>query len=112
MLATAWNNGSDPTKPAGYGIKLSRADRDHYFCRDWPSVSVWIEGFCTVRCNLSKSFWKENKPCIELRSARIGRWMLSLGIAPWPRRHPPRFALEPKGGPCFRLTRLNRGNDA
>lgn len=38
MIGTVWNNGSYCLSGAGYGIKISKTDRDKYFNRDWKKV--------------------------------------------------------------------------
>ena len=38
FLATAWNNGKWHASSAGYGLKVSVADRDRFFRRDWRTV--------------------------------------------------------------------------
>lgn len=60
-----------------------------------------------MRVALSPSFWRR---CSELRSAKIGLWMLENGVAPWPNRRPPRLRLEPTGEAGFRLSRSTNGS--
>jgi hypothetical protein len=43
--------------------------------------------------------------CSELRSRRIGKWLLDHGLAPWVKGKPPRLSLEPVGARRFRLER-------
>lgn len=86
MRATAWYNGTQPSEPDGYGIKLSPRDRDKYFDRAWGSVTVEMQGATSAEVQLSPSFWRS---CSELRSAEIGRWLLESGAAPWPNGSPP-----------------------
>jgi len=104
MIAVGWNNGSPNNKTgAGYGIRITRRDRDKFFDKSWESVTLGLESDEVIEVKLSPSFWEG---CIELRSARIGKWMLDHGLAPWPRGQPPQFQLEPRGEKRFRLSTL------
>ena len=38
MIWTAWNNGEHHETGAGYGFKVSAADRDRYFNPVWQTV--------------------------------------------------------------------------
>lgn len=44
MKATAWNNGQHHPSGAGYGIKFTAADRDHFFRREWESIQLEVPG--------------------------------------------------------------------
>ena len=102
MIVTAWNNGTPNNKTgAGYGVKIKREDRDKYFQRTWSSVIIELNDEEVVNVKLSNSFWKN---CTELRSAKIGKWMLDNGIAPWPKGRPPVLKLEPIDDRKFRLS--------
>lgn len=103
VIVTGWSNGSATETGAGYGIRIARGDRDRFFQRDWPSVTIRFEGGGEAEVRVSASFWAE---CIELRSARIGRWMIGRGLAPWPTGNPPKMRLEPMGERGFRLGRM------
>ena len=90
---TAWNNGRWHASGAGYGLKVSVADRDRFFRREWNSVTLRLvadAAFVDVEVNCAKgSFW--NGTCRELISRDIGSWLFDLGLAPWPKGRPPRF---------------------
>jgi hypothetical protein len=102
MIAVGWSNGSPNDKAgAGYGIRVGRKDRDRYFRRDWPSVAIELGSGNVIEVSLSAGFWRS---CIELRDARIGKWLLDRGLAPWPKGSPPRIKLEPIGNRHFRLS--------
>ena len=79
---------------AGYGIGISKEDRDGYFHRDWDFVEIELENGEIVRVNLSNSFWNR---CEELRSSKIGKWMSDRSYAPWPKGDPPKSKLIPLG---------------
>ena len=71
MVVTGWNNGSpNNTTGSGYGIRLSRRDRDKYFRREWPFVTIELEGGDTTEVNLAPSFWRR---CTEVRGVAIGK---------------------------------------
>jgi hypothetical protein len=101
MRATAWNNGSHRLSGAGYGLKISEADRDQFFDRDWETVVFDFGGESEAVAALSDSFWRS---CSELRSAEIGRWLRRHGLAPWPTGSPPRVEVTHAGGNRFIVT--------
>ena len=103
MIVSGWNDGSpNNATGGGYGIRMSRRDRDEYFDPEWPWVTIELEELGATEVNLARSFWRG---CTELRGAAIGKWMLDRGLAPWPKGRPPRLRLEPAGERRFRLTR-------
>jgi hypothetical protein len=92
ITPTAWNNGQHYKSGAGYGLKISSADGDRYFRREWRTVQLRIGTGEPIFANIDKaSFW--NSSCRELISAEVGRWMLANGLAPWPSGQPPRLRL-------------------
>ncbi|KXB08279.1 hypothetical protein AKJ58_00320 [candidate division MSBL1 archaeon SCGC-AAA385D11] len=100
MKVKGWNNGSPLETGAGYGIRISRKDREAYFRREWESVIIDLEGGSTIEVNISESFWRD---CIELRSARIGKWMIRKELAPWEKNNPPSLELKHIEGRKFKL---------
>lgn len=44
MIFVAWNNGQHHNSGAGYRLKISAADRDKYFRREWKSAFMLLEG--------------------------------------------------------------------
>ena len=103
MIVSGWNSGSpNNATGGGYGIRMSRRDRDEYFDPKWPWVTIELEELGVTEVNLAPSFWRG---CTELRGAAIGKWMLERGLAPWPKGEPPRLRLEPVGERRFRQTR-------
>ena len=103
MRATGWNNGAWHASGAGYGIRISREDRDRHFDREWPDVEIALPSQVTATVSVSKSFWN---CCSELRSAEIGLWMISAGFAPW-QGNPPVMDLARVDKRRFRLTQLS-----
>jgi hypothetical protein len=86
MIVTGWTDGSPSNVTgSGYGIRLSRKDRDKYFQRGWLSVTIELEGWGATKATLAPSFWRR---CTELRGKVIGKWLLDHGLAPWPRGNP------------------------
>ena len=98
MLVRAWSNGAHHPSGAGYGLKVSAADRDKAFNEAWTHVVLTLAGQGETVVSLSASFWRT---CSELRSAAIGRWLLETGRAPWPRGAPPAVRLTHTGGNRF-----------
>lgn len=101
MIVTAWNNGAHHESGAGYGLKISAGDRDRYFRREWGSIILELQGVPEpITVNTDKpSFW--DPVCGELISKDIGQWLRSNGKAPWPKRNPPKFSMEPISGNRF-----------
>jgi len=101
MKVVGWDNGSPDNRTGeGYGIRIVPKDRDRYFQRTKSSVHIELENGDLVKVKLSDSFWRD---CAELRSAKIGKWMLKVGLAPWSINSPPNLRLEIARGK-FRLT--------
>jgi hypothetical protein len=100
MRATAWSNGSPRGSGAGYGLKISRQDRDRFFDHGWSAIVLHLPGQDPANVPLSESFWRS---CTELRSVAIGRWLILSGLAPWPRGNPPVLTLQQTGDRAFRV---------
>jgi hypothetical protein len=100
MRARAWSNGRPLPSGAGYGVRISVSDRDRFFRQDWDHVLLEVDGSRQVVVLLSASFWKA---CAELRSAEIGRWLLSQRLALWRRGAPPSVEIDHLAGNRFRL---------
>lgn len=90
---TAWNNGEHHRTGAGYGLKISEADRDRFLSRSWRTIFLAIPGFSqSTEVNISKgSMW--DGPCRELIHSDIGQWLIREGRAPWPARQPPKVEI-------------------
>jgi hypothetical protein len=102
ISATAWNNGQHHRSGAGYGLKISAADWDRYFRREWRTVQLRIGVTTPITVNIDKpSFW--NDSCRELISVELGRWMLANGLAPLAHRQPPHFTLIPREPGVFEI---------
>jgi hypothetical protein len=93
VYVKGWQNGS-----GGFGLRVSIQDRGRYFRPEWDHVLVELEGAGTVSIPVSAAFWRT---CIELRSAEVGRWLRSAGLAPWQKGAPPRIELTPVVGNRF-----------
>lgn len=104
MMVHGWNNGSPNNKTGGgYGIRVSKDDRDKYFRDSWKTITIEFDDSDLVEVRVSKSFWEG---CIELRHSKIGKWMVENKLAPWGKGTPPIFILE---SICNRKFRLKRG---
>ncbi len=104
MQARGWHNGSPRRSGAGYGIRISKVDRDRYFVPGWDDVELEFPDGQRVEVDLTRSFWKPETPYAELRDAAIGRWLIAQGAAPWPKRSPPQLVLSPLGPKRFSVT--------
>lgn len=101
LKVKAWSNGQASSSGGGLGVRIRHEDRDQYLDSSQDHVKVELSGtdeITTVR--LSDSFWRG---CSELRSAAIGRWLLSNGLAPWAKGAPPVLELEMLDDGSFRL---------
>ena len=103
FLVTAWNNGSWRESGAGYGLRVSRVDRDKNFVRDWGEIEALLgDSSRSVRVNIDKdSFWVGK--CTELIKKEIGLWLIGHGMGRWTTNRPPRMRLIPLGENRFRL---------
>jgi hypothetical protein len=43
LIVTAWNNGKWSCTGAGYGIRISKRDRDECFEKDWEHVIIVLD---------------------------------------------------------------------
>lgn len=101
MIVRGWSNGSPRLSGAGCGLRLSAADRDQHFRREWTSIEIDLSPYGVTNVALSTSFWRA---CTELRSADVGRWLVAHQLAPWQKGAPPHLNLEHVGGARFHLT--------
>ena len=92
MRATGWHNGVEPDLADGYGLRLTKDDRDRHFKPEWDDVVLELEGAEPATVTLMPSFWRT---CTELRSAAIGQWFLDAGVAPWAKGNPPGVIVTP-----------------
>jgi hypothetical protein len=97
----AWNNGAHHASGAGYGLKMSAADRDAHIRREWGVVELYLPGRAEpARVNVNKeSLWSGN--CRELISREIGMWLIKNRMAPWPNGNPPKFELVARAARAF-----------
>ncbi len=79
-----------------YGIRLRNDDRHVMVDRDQSLVVVRLKGRRgKLKVRVTPSYWRT---CPELRHHEIGRWLKDLGLAPWPKGHPPRLLVSRRGG--------------
>lgn len=103
MIWKGWNNGSELASGAGYGLKMTTQDRDANFKNYWTSVKVQLPGEGQtelIEVRITPSFWRK---CSELRSAKIGKWLIQHGYAPWTTGSPPEFTVEMVQDRLFRV---------
>lgn len=73
MKGKGWTNGSPSATGSGYGIAISKADRDAHFAPGIESVKLILDNGPTINVKVTDSFWRN---CSEFRAAEIGRWLL------------------------------------
>jgi hypothetical protein len=101
VIVKAWNDGKHLPTGGGYGLQITKEDRDRWFRPEWKTVSLIIEGQTEpVQVKLSPSFWNK---CHELRHKAIGKWLIQNGYAPWPKGKRPAFNLIPTSEKTFIL---------
>lgn len=102
----AWNNGSWLRSGAGYGIKIPKRERDAIFNPAWKNVILeFPRGNVPQKATVNiakKSFWTD--ACRELICKEIGLWLISKGLAPWPKGKPPVLCVEVVRDNHFRVT--------
>ena len=63
MKAKGWSNGGPNNETgAGYGIRLTHADRDRYFDPTWVAVELQLGADAEVTVPISPSFWRGCAP--------------------------------------------------
>ena len=103
MIVTAWNNGKHHKTGAGYGFKLNAVDRDREIDKKWKFIVVQLPNGKLVEANIDKpSFWSET--CREIINKEFGEWLISNGLAPWPKGSPPQFQLTLLSANQFKLS--------
>jgi hypothetical protein len=112
FMAVAWNNGSYHATGAGYGLKISVADRDAYLRREWGTIALHLRGGrhpqpVTIDIR-NDSLW--NNTCRELRSKHIGLWLIDTGLTPWSKGYPPQFLLTVRSERAFDVAEVKISN--
>ncbi|WP_061994624.1 hypothetical protein [Clostridium sp. ATCC 25772] len=101
MKVTTWNDGSYNVFGSGYGVRISKLDRDKFFDVTWESVSIHIGQFGnSVEIPLYDTFWEN---CLELRSIKIGKYLIDNGLNKWESNNPHKLLLLPQDSNQFIL---------
>ena len=89
MIVSAWNNGKFHSSGAGYGLRITKDDRQNYFEKKWDHIVIFMDkdGF---KVNISDSFWRN---CTELRNKQIGKFVIKNGFGRWNKGIPPKLEL-------------------
>ncbi len=99
MQVTTWNNGSFNESGAGYGVRISSRDREIFFDDRWEHVTVLVDN-SSVHFDLKKTFWST---CPELRSKKIGEYLIKNGLERWQKGNPHKLSLSLVEGNTFKL---------
>jgi hypothetical protein len=94
IIGRGWYTGNrNYDTGAGFAITIKKEDRDNIFKREWKTVFLELEDFDkVVEVNIDKySFWHK---CPELYQKEIGKWLNGKNVIRWPKRKPPKMALE------------------
>ena len=95
MKVTAWKNAKHASGTI-YGFRVSRADREKYFSKDWTCVSIELPDDSIAQVKITDGFWRK---CTELRSPDIREWLYQTENAPWEYGDTPKFEMRPAGKP-------------
>ncbi|MBP1581914.1 MAG: hypothetical protein J6A26_05910 [Oscillospiraceae bacterium] len=103
MLMQAWNNGRFISNGSGYGVKVSEQFRDEYLSVDWASIFLHLEGEEEpVELAINNSvFWSKGR---ELRSGKIGKWLIKNGLAEFDLENPPELHVSPMEKNHFKVS--------
>jgi hypothetical protein len=104
MIVTAWNNGAHMRSGAGYGFRVSQADRDEFFKREWASITLDVDERTVEVPVDAERFWSESGH--HLSCPEVGKWLHQHGLAPWAMGNPPKFVLIPVQENHFRVEKL------
>jgi hypothetical protein len=101
MQVSAWNNGKHKASGAGYGFHVRVKDRNYF--KGLSTIVLLLEGQGVCTANISKSFWKDVRPCTEIRKKEIGIWLRNNKKAPWDKYKPPKMIMEQITGNKFKV---------
>ena len=103
MLMQAWNNGRFIANGSGYGVTVSGQFRDEYLDVNWASIYLHLDGEDEpVELAINNSvFWSKGR---ELRSGKIGKWLIKNGLATFDLENPPELVVTPLEGNHFKVS--------
>lgn len=103
MLMQGWNNGRFLANGSGYGVKVSEQFRDEYLDVNWSSIFLHLDGEEEpVELAINNSvFWGKGR---ELRSGRIGKWLIKNGWATFEPDNAPELKVTPLEGNHFKVS--------
>ena len=103
MLMQAWNNGRFIANGSGYGVKVSEQFRDEYLDVNWASIFLHLEGEDEpVELAINNSvFWSKGR---ELRSGKIGKWLIKNGLAEFDVENAPELTVTPMEKNHFKVS--------
>ena len=96
MHVSAWRGGSGT-----YGLRVGVKNRGAFFNRAWNEIELEIDGEIH-RVGITAGFWKD---CPEVRDPVIRTWLREHRTLEWPKGHPPKMELVPRGKNRFELLR-------
>jgi len=97
---SAWRGGT-------YGLRILTGSLEPKYdlelFRQYRQVVLLLPNGKSATANITSSF--RSGTCYELRSAKIGRWLVDEKYAPWKGNSPPRFSLRHVGGNKCEVTK-------
>ena len=97
---TVWTNSRPNHKTgSGFGIRIPKNIRAEIFQFEWTQVLIQTnEGEFVVP--ITPSFWRK---CSELRSRKIGKWIIDNDLSRWEKGKPPKVSVTYHGEGVFSL---------
>ena len=102
-MMQAWNNGRFIANGSGYGVTVSGQFRDENLDVNWASIFLHLDGEDEpVELAINNSvFWSKGR---ELRSGKIGKWLIKNGLATFDLENPPELVVTPMEGNHFKIS--------
>ena len=102
-MMQAWNNCRFIANGSGYRVTVSGQFRDEYLDVNWASIFLHLDGEDEpVELAINNSvFWSKGR---ELRSGKIGKWLIKNGLATFDLENPPELVVTPMEGNHFKIS--------
>jgi hypothetical protein len=98
FYTSPWTNGKPNHETgSGFGVRIPKAAYDTLFQKNWTEVVLRFEKE-EVIIPITQSFWRK---CHELRSQKIGKWLIKKECDKWPKDNPPEIIMTYEGSNIF-----------
>ncbi|MGO2129182.1 MAG: hypothetical protein ACTH4U_10610 [Pseudoalteromonas prydzensis] len=103
FVITAWRSGRvNHLTGAGFGLRIPKNIRRDFFSKEWQFIYIRTHSE-TFKVNITLGFWNE---CNEVRSPKIGLWLIDNNLNSWSNGRPPKISLEYLGNQTFYLSEV------